>query len=93
MRGGPFSICIDESTDIATKKSLCVVARTIIDSQVRDIFLCLMEVNDASAKGIYDDLKKYFENERIEYKSNLIGIGADGAAVMTGLKTSVAIFF
>lgn len=48
-------------------------------------------MEDASAISIYNILKDFFENANIDYKSNLVGIGADGAAVMTGVRHSVAI--
>lgn len=96
LRFNKFSICIDESTDVSTTKVLAVVSRVWCYSEadgrsrVRDIFLTMMDVKDASAKGLYDLLVSFFVHHRINYKRNLVGFSADGANVMTALLRSVA---
>lgn len=39
LRHQKFSLCIDESTDIGNKKSLCLVIRVAINSTIQDFFL------------------------------------------------------
>lgn len=90
MRKNKFGICIDESTDISTTKNLSIVVRIAIDGKIRDLFFDLLKVELADAVTIYNRLVEMFEKSNINYKSNLIGFAADGAAVMTGKNHSVA---
>lgn len=95
MNSKPFSILIDESTDTSFQKDLVVVARIVSEKDdtyvVNDNFLCLLPVKDATAQGIYTILSTFFNENKIEYKQNLIGFAADGAATMTGRLSSVSV--
>lgn len=84
-----FSIIVDESTDKANKKLLSIIARVAINFKVRDYFLGLIEVPQADAVTLHKEISGFFEASNIDYKKNLIGIAADGAAVMTGRLNSV----
>lgn len=83
-----FSILIDESTDIATKKSLAIVVRYFKCEKVVDRFLDLIEVSDGTAQGIYDSLVDCITNHGIEMK-NVVGFGSDNASVMMGRHNGV----
>ncbi|CAH1366296.1 unnamed protein product, partial [Tenebrio molitor] len=85
LRKGKFSIIIDETTDVGTKKSLVVLARFFNKdlNKVKDHFVDLIEVRDASAKSLFNSIKLLLDSNNIPY-NNLIGFGADNASVMMG---------
>jgi hypothetical protein len=85
LRKGKFSIIIDETTDVGTKKSLVVLARFFNKdlNKVKDHFVDLIEVSDASAKSLFNSIKLLLDSNNIPY-NNLIGFGADNASVMMG---------
>lgn len=85
IKGQKFSIMIDETTDISTKKCLALVIR-FADKKancVKDHFLDLIEIEQCTAEAItneiFNTLKKYHLNA-----ADLIGFAADNAAVMSG---------
>ncbi|XP_050065670.1 E3 SUMO-protein ligase KIAA1586-like [Aphis gossypii] len=82
---------IDESTDKSSTKHLAIVSRMVQSSnfEVKDEFVKLIEVSDASAKGVYDAIIHFFNTHDIPYKHNLAGFASDGANVMFGNKHSV----
>lgn len=85
LKSTKFSIIIDETTDISTKKCLAVLCRFVNTSQtaIKDQLLSLIEVEDCSASGLTNailDLLKKFEINH----NNVIGFGADNASVMMG---------
>lgn len=54
MKENPFSLIIDESTDLGCIKSLAGVVRMVNDKmQTNDIFCLLKEVEDASSDGLF----------------------------------------
>lgn len=91
MKKQSFSIMIDESTDKSSTKHLAVVSRMVQSSnfEVKDEFVKLIEVSDASAKGVYDAIINFFSTHDIPYKHNLAGFASDGANVMFGNKHSI----
>jgi len=91
MKTQSFSIMIDESTDKSSTKHLAVVSRMVQNSnfEIRDEFVKLIEVSDASAKGVYDAIINFFNTHAILYKQNLAGFASDGANVMFGNKHSI----
>ncbi|KAB0790539.1 hypothetical protein PPYR_15060 [Photinus pyralis] len=78
-----FSIIIDESTDVSTKKNLAIVCRYWKNNKVVDNFLGLVELESSTAQSIFNVLKDIMDTSRIPYK-NLVAFGADNAAVMQG---------
>ena len=90
MQHNKFSICIDESTDLSTTKILSIVARVCIDFEAQDFLFALVKVTAADANTIYAAIVQKLNNSTINYKLNLIGFAADGAANMTGKNHSVA---
>ena len=80
---------IDESTDVASQKLLCVAVSYVSDSvgPVTD-FLGLIPVVDTTAETLYTTLK----DELLRYgmnMSNCIGFASDGASVMVGKNNSM----
>ena len=88
-----FSIIIDETTAISTKKCLIIVVRyfDFSISRVKDKFLTLLEVDHVDAKALFNVLKTFFTSLNIDMK-NIIGFAADNASVMMGSKGGVKSF-
>jgi len=61
--------------------------------EVRDEFLCLIDISDGNALGVYNDIIHFFSEHSIPYKKNLVGFAADGASTVFGLKHSVKVLF
>lgn len=93
LRTTKFSLIIDESTDIGTIKNLAVIARYYTKGKVCDTFLELMEISQGTAENIYNSIVSFFNENHIDYKSNMIGLAADGASVMMGRHHSVSVLF
>ncbi|CAH0551284.1 unnamed protein product [Brassicogethes aeneus] len=83
MKKYPFSLIIDETTDISTKKSLAVVVRYCKNGVVHDKFLTLIEVQSCTASDLFAAIKKELDDNQVPYK-NIIGFAADHASVMMG---------
>jgi len=56
--------------------------------RVRDCFLGLISLKNATAEALYDKVIAFFSLNKIPYKTNLIGFASDGANVMVGTKNS-----
>lgn len=85
-----FSLIIDESTDLSTTKHLVLIGRfyDLEIQRTQDKFLCLMEVEDCTARGIYTSLVNFFDKHGIPVE-NLIGFASDNASVMMGGRAGV----
>jgi len=95
IKNQQFTMIIDESTDKSATKHLAVVVR-LLDLhvyEVRDEFLCLIDISDGSALGVYNAIVNFFSEHSIPYKKNLVGFAADGASAMFGTKHSVKVLF
>jgi len=84
IKNKPFSILVDESTDIACQKSLAIVVRYVYNNTVTDQFLKLLKVEDGSARGLYTTLIDFFKSNNVPYKENMLGFAADGCNTMMG---------
>jgi hypothetical protein len=77
-----FSILIDETIDIAVINEMVIYARFIDSgSQVRTVFLKIVELHNGYAETIESALMTYLEEQSIPL-SRLVGFGSDGASVM-----------
>lgn len=86
----PYSLIIDETTDISTKKVMAVIIRYFRNNneKVIDRFLELVECSDGTADGIYNGIINCLKNNNIPLQS-MIGFGSDNCAVMMGRNNSV----
>lgn len=96
-----FSILIDESTDIACTKSMCIVTRFFDSSSGRVVskFFELINVfgpdlpenieQGATAENLYTVLMDAFNKYGIP-KENVVGFGSDGCNTMIGQNNSIA---
>lgn len=80
-----YSLIIDETIDIGTKKSLAIVIRfyDISLQSTKDHFLGLIQVTDCTAQSLFESIVNTLKTYEIPI-DKLIGLGADNAAVMMG---------
>lgn len=85
LRKCKFSVIIDETTDISTKKCLAIVVRYFdqVSNRVRDRFFSLIELQSCDAATIYSTLIDLLQLHQIPTE-NLIGFASDNASVMVG---------
>lgn len=80
-----FSIIIDETTDISTRKCLVIVVRyyNTIEERVVDSFFGLIELDLSTADAIFHVVLSTFRNFDIPV-TNITGFASDNASVMMG---------
>lgn len=86
----PFSLLIDESTDLSTIKFLGFTIK-YYSEKTRDIvstFLYLKQLKDCDAASIVDAIKETLKLFQLNIK-NLKGLGTDNASVMVGVNNGV----
>ncbi|XP_074027797.1 zinc finger protein 862-like [Leptinotarsa decemlineata] len=83
-----YSLIIDETTDISTKKSMAVIIRFHDNVSIKDRFLGLIEVENGTAKGLFETVLKLLKDNNITIE-NMTGLGADNCSVMMGHKVGV----
>ena len=85
-----FSIIIDETTDIASKKQLALVVRYFCGKEliIKSMFLCLIELTKSDATTVTTSLVSTFEKYSIPL-TNIIGYASDTTNVMFGEHHSV----
>ena len=84
-----FALMTDESTDIAILKQLVLVGRYLTDSGIKMSFLHIGDIN-GTAETIEGAILQYLSDKNLRI-TNLCAFGSDGAAVMTGRLTGVAV--
>uniref|UniRef100_A0A2S2NTP9 Zinc finger protein n=1 Tax=Schizaphis graminum TaxID=13262 RepID=A0A2S2NTP9_SCHGA len=91
IKNQPFSILVDESTDITVNKFMCVLVRFVHpisgNVQTRLLELVCLNATDCSANNIFKQFEECLKTKDISI-SNIIGIASDGANVMVGEKNS-----
>lgn len=101
LKSTKFSVLVDESTDISSVKTMCIVVR-VYDPETGKISSLLWELRplfekddfDAANQGatgaaIYNSITKSFLDRNVPL-NNIIGFASDGASVMMGQHNSVA---
>ncbi|CAH0551119.1 unnamed protein product [Brassicogethes aeneus] len=79
-----YSVIIDETTDISTKKCLAVLVRYFKNSKTVDAFLGLLELeNNSTAASIYESLTNYLTSSEVNIE-HMVGFAADNCATMMG---------
>lgn len=90
MQNNKFSIIVDESTDRACTKNLSIVVRVNCENKsIKDYFLALIPVQDATGAALFDHIINFLEEYNVPYKNNCIGFASDGANNMMGAQNSV----
>ncbi len=90
LRKTLFSIIIDETTDVSSKKLLALVVRYFCnkENRVKSQFLKLLQVTDSDATTLVACLVSYFSNQDIPL-TNIVGYASDTTNVMFGQNHSV----
>ena len=85
-----FCLLVDESTDIASDKSLCVSIRFFDgeNGEMGTYFLGLVKIVETTGVALFEAVKILLEKNKIEIK-NCIGFSSDGASNMTGNNNSL----
>ncbi|CAH1183927.1 unnamed protein product [Phaedon cochleariae] len=83
-----YSLIVDETTDVSTKKSLAIVIRYHNGTYVKDRFLCLSQVNSCYAGSLFKTVCDVLRQNKIPFE-NLVGFDADNASVMMGDKSGL----
>lgn len=81
---------IDESTDISSRKLLCICARYFSheNNSIKTVFLGLVSVISTTGENLFNAIKQYLEKSGIDIK-NCIGFSSDGANNVCGINNSV----
>lgn len=90
MKDMPFSIIIDESTDVACIKHLCICCRYFNNRKNKIVtqFLGLVQVTSTTAEDLYQHLVDFFKNVDIDL-SKCFAIATDGASNLCGVNNSL----
>ena len=89
LQKNPYSLLVDESTDVASMKQLCVVVRYFDDAlnRVSARFFSLIDVPIADAATLYDSFRQALKADEVPL-SSIVGYASDGANVMMGCNNS-----
>ena len=81
-----FSIVADEAKDIRKTEQLSLVIRFYdeLSYRINECFLEFIPMNKLDAESITDAILSKLDKIGLDYKSSLIGMGFDGASVMSG---------
>lgn len=91
IRTCPFSVLVDESTDISSHKFFCVLVHYVHPKagtvHTRLLELVAIDATDGRAKKVYEEFKSCLQSKQIPIK-NLVGMASDGANMMVGKNNS-----
>ena len=86
-----YSILSDGSTDSSVTEQELVFVLYLLDGVPSTKFLSIESVEHGNAEGIYQSIKKAFERIGIlDLSKHVVGLNVDGAAVNTGIHSSVS---
>ncbi|XP_054083617.1 protein FAM200C-like [Zeugodacus cucurbitae] len=92
LKANPFSVMIDESTDIGLNKHMCILARFYDEEKGRVVvkLLDLLPIGaDCTADALYKTFKELMLSLGIPF-NDIIGMCSDGVNVMVGKCNSFA---
>ena len=84
-----FSLCIDETIDVAITKQLIFYGRYLVEGEVKTSFLQISEIPDSTAHTIVSKVRQICNEFQLNLQ-NLCGLGSDGASVMLGVRGGVS---
>lgn len=90
IKDQPYSLLIDESTDIAVQKylGLVIIYYSKAQQKIVSTYLDLAELHECNAEGIVSAIKKTLKRFDLKLE-NFMGIGTDNASVMVGVNNGV----
>ena len=85
-----FAVLIDETTDVAAKKNLCICIRYFSESSatIETAYVDMVEVVDATGESLFQAMKSALENIGLNIEQ-CFGFASDGASTMMGERNSV----
>ena len=92
LSSGYFSLMIDETTDVAVLNEMVIYARYIENGKVSTSFLKICELFNGTVDTIETTLVAYMEDKGLSM-SKMVGLGTDGASVMTAVHNGVGARF
>lgn len=93
LRKVPFSVLIDESTDVSLHKLLCINTKFVNEHGVlcdRLLEIVTVDAKNSDAEHLFCAFKNCLETKQIPLK-NVIGFASDNASVMIGKHNSFLI--
>lgn len=90
VRGVPYSLIVDESTDIRTKKQLAIVVRYFSRKLGRIVttFIGIVELAAGTADAIFAAIKQFLQANNIPI-TDCVGLGTDTCNAMVGVNHSL----
>ena len=86
-----FTLLIDESTDVSHTEQLSLYASWVENGESVSYLIGLIAIHGSpDAENIFTQIMKHFENINVDI-NKMTGFGSDGASVMTGADTGVAV--
>ena len=85
-----LGLMVDESTDVSKTGASVMYLRLLYRGYFRTLFWRIVQVVDGSAEGLFNLISTQFEIDGIP-KWLLFSFASDGASVMTGDKSGVAV--
>ncbi|KAL7296544.1 hypothetical protein TKK_0009977 [Trichogramma kaykai] len=87
----PYSVLVDESTDVSNTKLFCISVKYYSFRLQKSVqhFLSFVELDPLNSKApdLFESFRKFFIESKISL-NNLIAVSSDNANVMTGTKNS-----
>ncbi|XP_026672447.1 uncharacterized protein LOC113464790, partial [Ceratina calcarata] len=87
LRVNPFSVLVDESTDVSDNRNLCILARYTYKGTIQTYLLDYFRLKDATADYMYKCFQYTMEKYNLPM-TNVVGICTDNASVMLGKHNS-----
>ncbi|XP_046841016.1 uncharacterized protein LOC124435111 [Xenia sp. Carnegie-2017] len=86
----PYSLIIDESTDIGNEKQLCIMVKyySAAKQQIFTSFLGLLSIESGTAEAIFQAIIEFLRAKELDIKQ-CIGLATDGCNTMCGRNNSV----
>ncbi len=90
LKNAPFSLLVDEATDLSVKKLLgvSVIYYSKKMKKIVTTYLNLIELESADACGLEEAVEKVLLKWEVK-EGNFVGLGTDGASVMVGERRSL----
>lgn len=85
-----FSLLVDETTDIACTKDLCICIRyfSLKHCKVLSALLGIVEVTSTTADALYDSVITFIKDLGLN-PAKIVGLGTDGASNLCGCNNSL----
>ena len=87
----PFSLQLDESTDVSYCSQLACYVRYVNGNEIKEEFLfCEPVLETAKASDVFQKANNFFVKQNFDWKKKMYSICTDGAPAMLGNKSGCA---